>query len=144
MRFYMLFGCMFGMIPGMKIVCMSQVRMMRSLIVIARFMMLRSFRVVMCSQSMMMSRLRVMMRRFLRHRENLHSARRLIVKRPQACYKSSSPCNAPRVTAYSILNQYAVNSRPPLAPLKIRNPKQMWDTQFGHLVKLILNAKGNG
>ena len=24
-----------------------------------------------------------------------------------------------------------------------QNPKQMWDTQFGHLVKLILNAEGN-
>ena|GEM_PF-3129387 len=72
------------MVPGMKIMPMSQMRMVRSLIVVARFMMLRGFGMVVCSQSVMMSRLLVMMRRFLRHRENLHSARRFGFNHPQA------------------------------------------------------------
>lgn len=114
MLLYMLFGCVLGMIPGMKVMRMSQMRVVRSFMMIARFMMLGGFGMVVCSHPMMMSRLLVMVRRFLRHKENLHSASRLRVKRPQACYKSSSPRNAPRVTAHSILNQYAVNSRPPL------------------------------
>jgi hypothetical protein len=69
MRFHMLFGSMLGMIPGMKIMRVSQMRMVRSLVVIACFMMLRGFGMVVCSQSMMMSRLLMVMRRFLRHRE---------------------------------------------------------------------------
>jgi hypothetical protein len=44
-------------------------RMVRSLVVIACFMMLRGFGMVVCSQSMMMSRLLVVVRRFFRHRE---------------------------------------------------------------------------
>jgi hypothetical protein len=65
----MLLGSMLSMVPGMEIMRMSQMRMVRSLVVIARFMMFRGFRMVVCSQSVMMSRLLVMMRRFLRHRE---------------------------------------------------------------------------
>jgi hypothetical protein len=65
----MLFGSMLGMIPGMKIMRVSQMRMVRSLVVIACFMMLRGFGMVVCSQSMRMSRLLMVMRRFLRHRE---------------------------------------------------------------------------
>jgi hypothetical protein len=109
MRFYMLFGCMLGMVPGMKVMCVSQMRMVRSLIVIARFMMLRSFGMVVCSQSMMMSRLRVMMRRFLRHRENLHSARRLRFQHPQAWIGFFPTRDSSWVTAHSIRGEYAVN-----------------------------------
>jgi hypothetical protein len=109
MRFYMLFGCMLGMVPGMKVMCVSQMRMVRSLIVIARFMMLRSFGMVVCSQSMMMSRLRVMMRRFLRHRENLHSARRLQDQHPQAWIGFFLAGVSLWVTAHSIRGEYAVN-----------------------------------
>ena len=69
MRFHMLFGSMLGMIPGMKIMRVCKMRMVRSLVVIACFMMLRGFSMVVCSQSVMMSRLLVVMRRFLRHRE---------------------------------------------------------------------------
>ena len=75
MRFHVRFGCMLGMVPGMKIMRMSQVRMVRSLVMIARFMVLCGFCVMVCSHPVMMSRLLVMMRRFVRHRENLHSAR---------------------------------------------------------------------
>ena len=69
MRFHMLFGSTLGMIPGMKIMRVSQMCMVRSLVMIAGFMMLRGFGVMMCSHPVMMSRLLVMMRRFLRHRE---------------------------------------------------------------------------
>ncbi|WP_058185788.1 hypothetical protein [Terracidiphilus gabretensis] len=69
MRVYMLLGCMLGMVPGMKIMGMSQMRMMRSFVMIASFMMLCGLGMVVCGHPVMMSRLLVMIRRFLRHRE---------------------------------------------------------------------------
>jgi hypothetical protein len=69
MRIYMLLGCMLGMITGMKVMRMSQMRMMRSFVMIASFMVLCGFGMVVCSHPVMMSRLLVMIRRFLRHRE---------------------------------------------------------------------------
>jgi hypothetical protein len=65
----MLLGSKLGMVPGMKIMRMGKMRMVRSLVMIACFMVLRGFGVVVCSQSVMMSRLLVVVRRLLRHRE---------------------------------------------------------------------------
>jgi hypothetical protein len=110
MRVYMLLGCMLGMVPGMKIMGMSQMRMMRSVVMIASFMMLCGLGMVVCSHPVMMSRLLVMIRRFLRHREISIPPADFRSKHPQACYKSSSPLNTPWVTAHSIVNQYALNS----------------------------------
>lgn len=69
MRLHMLLGRMLRMVRGMSMMRMCKMRMVRSLVMIACFMVLRGFRVVVCSQSVMMSRLLVVMRRFLRHRE---------------------------------------------------------------------------
>jgi predicted DNA-binding transcriptional regulator len=69
MVLHMLLGGMLGMVPGVKIMRVSQMRMMRSFMMIVSFMMFRGFGMVVCSHPVMMSRLLVMMRRFLRHRE---------------------------------------------------------------------------
>jgi hypothetical protein len=61
------------MLLGMSQMSMSNVRMMRSPEVIARFMMLRGFRMVVCSQPVMMSSLFVMFFSLFGHWGDLHS-----------------------------------------------------------------------
>jgi hypothetical protein len=62
-----------SMLFSMSQMSMGDMRMMRSPEVITRFVMLRSFRMVMCSQPMMMSSLFVMFYSLMGHWGDLHS-----------------------------------------------------------------------
>lgn len=70
MCLHMLLGRVLGMLVGMGVMRMSKLRMVRSPEVIARFMVLGGFRVMVCSQSVVMGGLFMVLRCFFRHRES--------------------------------------------------------------------------
>ncbi len=60
-------GSLFGVLSGVRVMSLSQMRLMRRLFVIAGLMMLGGFAVMVGSMFVMLGGLRMMMRGFLRH-----------------------------------------------------------------------------
>jgi hypothetical protein len=101
-------GRVLGMVGCMQMVSMGSVRVMGGLFMVARFMVLRRFGVVMGRLRMVMGSLGVVLRCFLRHGDFLHACRLFSAARS---HESSVSRTTAGVTAVSIHREYPGQGR---------------------------------